>query len=99
VDGRREGGPEEDGYHKLEVTCTQKRRLEDGHEAGQGPTRTVEPWSSSSSYKLEAYGCDWVIGTFCQLNNLSSCTMTLGSSASNRNENQEYLLGVKAASA
>jgi hypothetical protein len=23
--------------------CTQKRRLEDGREGGQGPTRTVEP--------------------------------------------------------
>jgi len=49
VDGRREGGPEEDGCHKLEDTCAQKRRLEDGCEGGQGPTRTVEPWSSSSS--------------------------------------------------
>jgi len=27
----------------------QKRRLEDGHEGGQGPTMTVEPCSSSSS--------------------------------------------------
>jgi hypothetical protein len=27
--------------------CTQKRRLEDGHEGGQGPTRTVEPRSQS----------------------------------------------------
>ena len=42
-------GPEEDGCHKLEDTCTQKRRLEDGREGGQGPTRTVEPWSSSCS--------------------------------------------------
>ena len=25
VDGRRDGGPEEDGCHKLEDTCTQKR--------------------------------------------------------------------------
>ena len=25
VDGRREGGPEEDGCHKLEDTCAQKR--------------------------------------------------------------------------
>ena len=33
---------------KLEDTCTQKRRLEDGREGGQGPTRAVEPWSSSS---------------------------------------------------
>ena len=49
VDGRREGGPKEDGCHKLEDTCTQKIRLEDSHEGGQGPTRTVEPWSSSSS--------------------------------------------------
>ena len=49
VDGRREGGPEEDGCHKLEDTCTQKRRMEDGREGGQGPKRTVEPWSSSSS--------------------------------------------------
>jgi len=49
-------------------------------------------------YKLEAHGYDWVTGTFCSLNNLSSCTMTLGSSASNRNEYQGYLLGVKAAS-
>ena len=47
MDGRREGGPEEDGCHKLEDTCTQKRRLEDGREGGQDPTRTVEPWSSS----------------------------------------------------
>jgi len=39
----------EDGCHKLEDTCTQKRRLEDGRERGQGPTRTVEPCSSSSS--------------------------------------------------
>ena len=57
-----EGGPEEDGCHKLEDTCTQKdgchkledtctqkRRLENGREGGQGPTRTVEPWSSSST--------------------------------------------------
>jgi len=36
------------GVTKLEDTCTQKRRLEDGHEGGQDPTRTVEPWSSSS---------------------------------------------------
>ena len=49
MDGQREGGPEEDVCHKLEDTCTQKRRLEDGSEGGQGPTRTVEPWSSSSS--------------------------------------------------
>ena len=48
MDGRREGGPEEDGCHRLEDTCTQKRRLEDGREGGQGPTRTVEPWSSAS---------------------------------------------------
>ena len=48
MDGRREGRPEEDGCHKLEDTCTPKRRLEDGREGGQGPTRTVEPWSSSS---------------------------------------------------
>ena len=47
MDGRREGGPEEDGCHELEDTCTQKRLLEDGREGGQGPTRTVEPWSSS----------------------------------------------------
>ena len=47
VDGRHEGGPEEDGCHKLEDTCTQNRRLEDGREGGQGPTRTVGPWSSS----------------------------------------------------
>jgi len=46
--GRCEGGPEEDGCHKLEDTCTQKRRLEDGREGGQGPTRTEEPWSSGS---------------------------------------------------
>ena len=45
VDGRREGGPEKDGCHKLEDTCAQKRRLEDGREGGQGPTRTVEPRS------------------------------------------------------
>ena len=45
VDGRREGGPEEDGCHILEDTCTQRRQLEDGREGGQGPTRTVEPWS------------------------------------------------------
>ena len=43
MDGRREGEPEEDGCHKLGDTCTQKRRLEDGREEGQGPTRTVEP--------------------------------------------------------
>ena len=36
--------------YRLEDTCTQKRRLEDGREGGQGPARTVEPWSSSSSY-------------------------------------------------
>ena len=57
MDRRREGGPEEDGCHKLEDTCTQKRRLEGGREGGQGPTRTVEPWSSSSTssriWKLE----------------------------------------------
>jgi len=40
---------EEDGCHKLEDTCTQNRRLEDGSEGGQGATGTVEPWSSSSS--------------------------------------------------
>ena len=49
MDGRREGGPEEDGFHKLEDICTQNRRLEVAREGGQGPTRTVEPWSSSSS--------------------------------------------------
>ena len=49
MEGGPEGGPEEDGRHRLENTCTQKRRLEDGREGGQGPTRTVEPWSSSSS--------------------------------------------------
>ena len=49
MDGRREGGPEEDGCNKLEVTCTQKRRMEDGREGGQGPTRTAEPLSSSIS--------------------------------------------------
>ena len=49
MDGGREGGPEKNGCHKLEDTCTQKRRLEDGRKGGQGPTRTVEPWSSSSS--------------------------------------------------
>ena len=32
MDGRREGGPEEDGCHKLEDTCAQMRRLEDGRE-------------------------------------------------------------------
>ena len=53
MDGRREGGPEEDGCHKLEDTCTQKRRLEDGREGGQGPTRTVEPCSSSSSSNIQ----------------------------------------------
>ena len=55
----REGGPEEDGCHRLEDTCTQKdgchrledtctqkRRLEDGREGGQGPTKTGEPLSS-----------------------------------------------------
>ena len=36
--------------HKLEDTCTQKRRLEDGSEGGQGPTRTVESWSNKMSY-------------------------------------------------
>ena len=55
MDGRRVGGPEEDGCHKLEDTCTQKRRLENGREGGQGRTRTVEPWSSSSS---SIYHCD-----------------------------------------
>ena len=49
MDGRREGGPEEDGCHKLKDTCANKTRLEDGCEGGQGPTRTVEPWSNSSS--------------------------------------------------
>ena len=49
MDGQREGGPEEDGCHRLEDTCTQKRRLEDGHDGGQGPTRTVVSWGSSSS--------------------------------------------------
>ena len=34
--------------YRLEDTCIQKRRLENGREGGQGPTRTVEPWSSSS---------------------------------------------------
>ena len=52
MDGRREGGPEEDGCHKLEDTCTQKRRPEDGREGGQGPTRNVELWSSNSSYQM-----------------------------------------------
>jgi len=42
VDGR-EGGPEEVGCHRLEDTCTQKRRLEDGRDGGQGATRTVQP--------------------------------------------------------
>ena len=33
---------------------TQKRQLEDGREGGQGPTRTVEPWSSSKRvYAIE----------------------------------------------
>jgi hypothetical protein len=45
VDGQCEVGPEEDGCHELEDMCSQKRRLEDGHEGDQGPTRTVEPWS------------------------------------------------------
>ena len=36
------------GVTNWEDTCTQKRRLEDFREGGQGPTRTVEPWSSSS---------------------------------------------------
>ena len=54
VDGRREGGPEEDGGHRLEDTCTQKGRLEDGREGGQGPTRSVEPWSSSIRQKMGA---------------------------------------------
>ena len=49
MDGRREGGPEEDGCHKLADTFTQKRRLEDRREGRQGPASTVEPWSSSSS--------------------------------------------------
>ena len=40
---------QKDGCHKLEDTCTQKRRLEDGREGGQGPRRTVDPWSSGSS--------------------------------------------------
>jgi len=31
-----------------DYTYTQKRRLEDGCEGGQGPTRTVQSWSSSS---------------------------------------------------
>ena len=52
MNGRREGGPEEVGCHKLEDTCAQKRRLEDGREGGQGPTRTVEPWSSSRKYSI-----------------------------------------------
>ena len=55
MDGRREGGPEEDGCHKLEDTCTQKRRLEDGREGDQGPTRTVEPWSSSNSRYIPSF--------------------------------------------
>ena len=45
----REGGPEEDGCHGLEDTCTQKGRLEDGSGGGQGATGTVEPWSSKNS--------------------------------------------------
>ena len=49
MDGPREGGPGENGCYTLEDTCTQKGRLEDGCEGGQGPTRTVEPWISSSS--------------------------------------------------
>ena len=56
MDGRREGGPEEDGCHRLEDKCTQKTRLEDGREGGQGPTRTVEPWSSSSSSSSSSLG-------------------------------------------
>ena len=62
MDGRRVGGPEEDGCHKLEDTCTQKRRLEDGREGGQGPTGTVEPWSSSSKKDLQyttTADCSW----------------------------------------
>jgi hypothetical protein len=43
IDGRREGGPEEVGCYRLEDTCTQKRRLEDGRDGGQGATRTVQP--------------------------------------------------------
>ena len=52
VDGRREGGPEENWCHKLEDKCTQKRRLEDDREGGQGPTRTVEPCISSSMWRV-----------------------------------------------
>ena len=37
----------------LEDTCKQKRGLEDGREGGQGPTRNVEPWNNSSSYRIQ----------------------------------------------
>ena len=49
MDGRIERGPEGDGCQKLKDTRTQKRWLENCREQGQGPTRFVEPWSSSSS--------------------------------------------------
>ena len=55
MDGPREGGPEEDGCYRLEDMCTQKRRLEDGREGGQGATGTVEPCSSSSSSSSYTY--------------------------------------------
>ena len=54
---RRAGGPEEDGCHKLEDTCTQKRRQEDGREGGQGLTRTIQPWSSSRSSNNPCAAC------------------------------------------
>ena len=91
VDGRREGGPQEDGCHrledtctqkdrchkledmctqkdgchKLEDTCTQKRRMEDG------PTRTVEPWSSSSSSSsTRHYSKHFIVNLFIYKNHI-----------------------------
>jgi len=49
-----EGRPE-DRCHKLEDMCTQNRRLEDGREGGRGPTRTVEPWSSSKTLGISKH--------------------------------------------
>ena len=60
---------------QLEDTCTQKRRLEDGREGGQGPTRTVEPWSSSSSSSVVLKGliCKYMVENSSTVQLISKC--------------------------
>jgi len=41
------------GVTNWRIRAHQKRGLEDGREGGQGPTRTVQPWSSSSSSSIQ----------------------------------------------